>query len=178
MSYIKNDKGFTLLEILVVIAIIGILSVVAITNVYKSINKAKAKKLVVEMNTIYDGIIAYCLDNGSWDLNIMDNSSNGVISNHMYLKEYEELQTYFDPKISTTPFGGWYYIQEDGNKIYVTITADPPKGSYNGIKEYREKYNEALQGISIINNMKDQIEMDSNNNIKVEDGVSMTIDKK
>lgn len=42
----KNNKGFTLVELLVVIAIIGILAVVAVPSLFKNINKAKASEAV------------------------------------------------------------------------------------------------------------------------------------
>ena len=65
MIKVKKNKGFTLVELLVVIAIIAIIAVIAIPNLYKAINKAKAKKLVVEMNVISNAITEYYLEHGT-----------------------------------------------------------------------------------------------------------------
>ena len=42
----KNNKGFTLVELLVAIAIIGILAVVAVPSLMKNINRAKATDVI------------------------------------------------------------------------------------------------------------------------------------
>ena len=41
----KNNKGFTLVELLVVIAIIGILAVVAVPALFKNIEKGKDSRV-------------------------------------------------------------------------------------------------------------------------------------
>lgn len=178
MIKVKKNKGFTLVELLVVIAIIAIIAVIAIPNLYKAINKAKAKKLVVEMNVISNAITEYYLEHGTLDLEIMDNNQSESITDHMYLKDHMPLQACFDSEISTSPFGGWYYIEDEDDKIYVTITIIPPKGAFNGFKDYGEKVNEAMAGMETIKSMKKQIEKDSSNKIEViENDVIMTIDK-
>lgn len=58
----NNRKGFTLVEMLVVIAVIGIISTVALTALGPSRNKAKDSRIISGLNqiravaeTIYDG---------------------------------------------------------------------------------------------------------------------------
>ena len=53
----KNNKGFTLVEILVVIAIIGILAVVAVPSLFKNIEKAK----IAEFRGRYKHIKKRCI---------------------------------------------------------------------------------------------------------------------
>ncbi|RJQ33657.1 type II secretion system protein [Candidatus Parcubacteria bacterium] len=45
-----NEKGFTLLELLVVVAIIGIMSTIAVVNLNSSRDKAKEVKILAEMS--------------------------------------------------------------------------------------------------------------------------------
>ena len=54
---ILNNKGFTLVEVIVTIAIITIISVIAIPNVLKSLNIGKDKSYDIMVNNIKTGAI-------------------------------------------------------------------------------------------------------------------------
>ena len=178
MKKIKKNKGFTLIELLVVIAIIGVLSAIAIPNLFKSINKAKAKKLVVEMNVVSDAITEYYLDHGTLDLKVMENSGSQSITDHMYLKDHKALQANFDSPIIKSPFGGWYYIEDEKNFIELSILPMPPQGEFNGLNDYHDKVQKAVASMQTMMKMKDQIEKDSSGKIKVsDDGATIIIDK-
>lgn len=53
----KNQKGFTLVELMVVIAIIGVLATIGITKMTDSTASANGAKIVADLRTI-DGMIA------------------------------------------------------------------------------------------------------------------------
>lgn len=57
--------GFTLLEMLAVIALIGIIAVAVITKVIPSFDKGKYKTGKIQLNTLSQDIDNYMLDNGS-----------------------------------------------------------------------------------------------------------------
>ncbi len=54
-----NKKGFTLIELMIVVAIIGILAAVAIPAFLKYIKKSKTTEARTNVRKIYDGQIAY-----------------------------------------------------------------------------------------------------------------------
>jgi len=58
-------SGFTLLEMLAVIALIGIIAVAVITKVIPSFDKGKYKTGKIQLNTLSQDIDNYVLDNGS-----------------------------------------------------------------------------------------------------------------
>ena len=49
----KNKSGFTLVELLAVIAILAILVIIALPNVLKLYNNAKKNTFLIEAKTIY-----------------------------------------------------------------------------------------------------------------------------
>jgi len=55
----SNKKGFTLIELMIVVAIIGILAAVAIPAFLKYIKKSKTTEARTNLRKIYDGEITY-----------------------------------------------------------------------------------------------------------------------
>jgi prepilin-type N-terminal cleavage/methylation domain-containing protein len=76
---IKKAKGFTLVELMVVIVIVGILAAVAIPKFLEASNKAKASEFPTQLTSIYTGEIAYNAENASYctDFGVL-RSSGGV----------------------------------------------------------------------------------------------------
>ncbi len=61
-----DNRGFTLVELLMVIAIIGVLSLMAIPSYSRLSNLAKNSRCKSEIRTVEKSIIAYNLDHGSF----------------------------------------------------------------------------------------------------------------
>ncbi len=59
-------NGFTLAELVVVIAIIGILAVIIVPNIFKSIDKSKVSSVESDYKAIKNGALSYFFDVGSW----------------------------------------------------------------------------------------------------------------
>ncbi len=60
----KKQKGFTLLEIMVVVAILGLLVTMVAPNVIGSSDSAKVKKAISDITSLESALNMYRLDNG------------------------------------------------------------------------------------------------------------------
>ncbi len=61
----KKDKGFTLVELLIVIVILGILATVTVFAVRGITDKGKTSACTADQNTLQTGVEAYYAQNGS-----------------------------------------------------------------------------------------------------------------
>jgi len=61
----KGRRGFTLIELIIVIVIIGILSVVAIPKYFVNIKKAEKAKVLTHLNSVRKAIMGYYSANGA-----------------------------------------------------------------------------------------------------------------
>ena len=70
----KNKKGFTLLELIVVVLIIGILAGIALPQYRNAVRKARLAEAQITLRTIVDATDRYFLSNESFsgDLNDLD----------------------------------------------------------------------------------------------------------
>ena len=79
----KNQKGFTLIELMIVVAIIGILAAVAIPNFLKYQAKSMQSEARVLLSGIYTSEVAYFAENnayGDWDA---DYTGAGITTNQI-----------------------------------------------------------------------------------------------
>ena len=65
-----NNEGFTLIELVLVVAIVGILSTLAIPNYIGFLDKARMARTVAEMNAISKDILGYAYATGQYPDNL------------------------------------------------------------------------------------------------------------
>ena len=92
----KNNKGFTLVELLVVIAIIGILAVLAVPALFKNIEKGKIADLESDISAIRSAVLSKYADNSTYPIT-SDKTIEEVLGD-----ELEGL---------SKPFGGTYTLR-------------------------------------------------------------------
>ncbi len=59
LNRIRNSKGFTLIELMIVVAIIGILAAVAIPAFMKYIRRSKTTEATMNVRKLFDSSVAY-----------------------------------------------------------------------------------------------------------------------
>lgn len=155
-------KGFTLIELIVVIAIIAILAAIITPNAFKAIEKAKISAFVNTLKTMEKGMLSYYADTGVWMYrqgqteNCPGFSSNPSGCPYPYsvntntgdmgfMCNYCTALTgwdgpYTEKKITYNPWGGYYHINTSGAgaRFYVT---DIPESSRLKIDEMLDDNN-------------------------------------
>lgn len=63
---LHNSKGMTLVEILIVVAIIGSLMAILLPNVQSQLNKSKVKETKIAMNQVINALNLYYTDCGKY----------------------------------------------------------------------------------------------------------------
>jgi type IV pilus assembly protein PilA len=91
LSMLKGKKGFTLIELMIVVAIIGILAAIAIPNFLKFQAKSKMSEAKTNLGAIYTGELAYFGEQNKYaDFNAINWSPSGTPRYHFALGTYIE----------------------------------------------------------------------------------------
>ena len=131
----NKKNGFTIIELLIVIAIIGILAVTTIPKLRKELNKTKVAKVQHKLGLIRSKLSIE--SNISFEFpDLTANDSNLLNKFDIHPTEpfsvsgssYGETDKVVSARDNS---GGWYYIKEEG-EIYANL----PNGAYTGDSEY------------------------------------------
>jgi prepilin-type N-terminal cleavage/methylation domain-containing protein len=77
--FFHKARGFTLVELMVVIVIIGILAAVAIPKFLDATNKAKASEFPTQLTAMYTGEIAYQAEKGTYATTLAHLKDSGCV---------------------------------------------------------------------------------------------------
>jgi len=137
-----NKKGFTLVEVLSVIILLGLLVGIAVPNIMKSSNKAKERTLSTKIKNIEKAAVLYGQDNRNSFTK--DTTKSGIS---------DCLNKYCPKDSSNNPISNCYCFQKN-NKTTITVDllANPGNDSEGNPIEPYIKYDEA----SIIKNPTDE----------------------
>ena len=80
MKLFKNKKGFTLVELVVVIAILGILAGIAIPRFMDATATARGSKIVADMRTIESAVSMQYAKTGSYSDSVQGLVDNGYLA--------------------------------------------------------------------------------------------------
>jgi type II secretion system protein G len=68
----NDQKGFTLVELLVVVAILGIIASIAMANLLNALDKGKQKRTMSDVHSIGEAIEAYHIDHAAYPKGVTD----------------------------------------------------------------------------------------------------------
>ena len=124
----KTYRGFTLIETLVVIAIIGILASTIITSLVSARNKARDVKRKAEISQIGRFLVVSCYlpDAGNGDYDLMPIAEELIAENPQYGEYLRSIPK--DPRSgSDTESGYRYIVSENGAKCAVYANLENEK---------------------------------------------------
>ncbi|MBP9854705.1 MAG: type II secretion system protein [Candidatus Omnitrophica bacterium] len=129
-----NGRGFTIMELLIVVALIGLIAAFTLPDYTKSIRKAHERDMLMQLTTIHDANIIYKAQHGKyWPAVTTDieeiNSNLGI-----NLRPIEDTWFYYSSPSDGAFFQvGCTWGGHDGFQIYIDelpISASPPENPY------------------------------------------------
>ena len=121
------QDGFTLIELMVVILIIGLLATIVVQNLRSATDKAKRVKAQADIAQIKSALDRYYLDNGSYPTT--DQGLTGLVTAPTAGDVPKDWGGPYIEKVPPDPWGNSYFYQSDGNSyVLKSFGADGVEG--------------------------------------------------
>lgn len=117
---LQSKRGFTLIEILIVVVIIGVLASIAVPTFTKYLKNARAATFASDIRALAHAGAQYSLESGWW----VPDTSSGVFPTE--LKGYFSEQKF---KLSTSLGGVWDFEQDGVGAFTSAVGVHRPKES-------------------------------------------------
>ena len=127
----RGEGGFTLVELMVVIAIMGVLAAIAIPRFSGATDRADAAKVEADMSTMASALEVYRVNHGSYP-GSLDLTTNASTANNALLSDDLIARVPLPPH-ATQPPAGWAaaYTYNTNNDTYsLTVTVPATIGRY------------------------------------------------
>ena len=126
----RRQKGFTLLEIMIVIVILGILGSMIVPNLLGNVDKAERQKAVSDISSLEQALDMYRLDNGRYPTT--DQGLQALVEKPTSSPEPRSYrEDGYIKRLPQDPWGGEYqYLSpgENGTVDIFTLGADNQEG--------------------------------------------------
>jgi general secretion pathway protein G len=86
VSHRAGEQGFTLVELLIVVAIIGIIAAIAVPNLLNAVDKGKQKRTMGDLRTIATAVEAYSVDQARYPIGVSTWPTLKAIINPHFVK--------------------------------------------------------------------------------------------
>ena len=132
-----NQAGFTLLELLVVMVILGLLIGYVAPNYFNQLGKSEVKVAKAQVNALAKALDAYRLDNGHYPS--QDAGLNAL--NTQPIDEPNWHGPYLQKNIPLDPWGHTYIYRIPGDKSEYDLFSYGKDGKSSGANEDADIYN-------------------------------------
>jgi general secretion pathway protein G len=119
---LKNQKGFTFVELLIVVAIIGIISAMAVPNLIHGLQRAKISRTKADLRTIAIALEMYRLDYGFVPFKSL------IVP----IDDIPELTRYFKGA-TVDSWGEFLYYYSDGGGTHYVVASKGTDRNWDGL---------------------------------------------